>query len=300
VDGVNLITAGGWIVALIVAVLPITIARIWEPYRLQRYIWKFSGASRDQPRIIIEHIRLKDEPADQYSRPNAGFGAVAAVLALSTALNASRRGLFRRVHRSLEKPIELGFSSEGRADGWGSDHDTVVMGGPKHNGITEEVLRAFGCQPPGHGSVSEDELVRLTRSLRGDGEVADGLGVATRVNTIFWFGDRYTGKVENVDSPGSTSKYAGDDYGVVLRVPSPTNAASRMVVIFGSQTFGVQAASSWLVNVPTHGRRDRSLMARHRNIAVLVKASVVDGVVGDAQLIEIVPLPDDLRSRGRS
>lgn len=273
--------------------------RVHGPNRWQRIVWAFKVSAREGPKIIIETIEGAE--TDLYRRPDVGFGAVAAVAQLSTALNASRGGLVRRLARSLEHPVELGFSSEQKADSWCSNADTAIVGGPKSNEITAEVLRAFGCQPQGAGILDEKELLRRTSDLRpSKARPAEGLGVATQGNSIYWFGQKYEGSVRVATDPiPGTSGYNGFDYGVILRLPSPTNPTRRTVVVFGSQTFGVVAASSWLVNLRSRaaGRKVRSVMAKHRNVAVLVKVDVTDGGLGDLELDEIVVLPDQLSPR---
>jgi hypothetical protein len=281
---------------------------VWRQNRWQRVIWAFKVPSDQRPKIIIESI--PGEKTVLYQRPSAGFGAVAAVAHLSTALNGSRSGRVRRTARSLEHPVELSFSSEQKADTWCSTADTVVVGGPKTNGITAQVLRQFGCQPSGAEPSDEareeagEQLRSRTADLRNGGApeapAAEGLGVATLGNAIYWFGDDYRGSVGVDDQPlPGASGYTGDDYGVVLRLPSPTNGDRRMVVVFGSQTFGVDAAASWLANLRrrTTAGRVRKIMSKNRNVAVLIKAPVKDGEIGDLELVDLVVLPDLLVPR---
>jgi hypothetical protein len=284
--------------ALAVLLLCTLVVRVYGPNRWQRVVWAFKIPARTGPKIIVETI--SGEQTVLYRRPSAGFGAVAAVAQLSSALNASRSGLVRRMPRSLENPIELSFSSEEKADGWSSLADTVIVGGPKSNEITAEALRAFGCQPPAGDRVDDGEMLRRTGDLRAPTAAAPagGLGVATQDNTIYWFGTAYKGDVGESDDPVPTG-YKGADYGVVLRLPSPTNPDHRMVIVFGSQTFGVEAASSWLVKLRSRdgSRSVRSTMAKHRNVAVLVRAEINDGLLSDIQLRELVVLPNDLLPR---
>ena len=286
--------------ALLILALCVAAGRVYGPRRWQRTLWAFRVPADDRPKIIIETI--EGEETGLYRRPTAGLGAVTAVAQLATALNDSRSGLVRRASRSLQHPIELAFSSENQADTWCSEADTVVVGGPKSNEISAEVLRAFGCQPPGNDRVGEEDLLRLTKALRpADGGTADGLGVATKGNSLFWFGAKYAGNVRVLSNPPpGTTGYHGFDYGVVLRLPSPT-ASRRTVVVFGSQTFGVDAAAAWLVQLRTSSavgaRRIRKTMAKHRNVAVLVRADVIDGVLGELSLEDVVVLPDRLEPR---
>jgi hypothetical protein len=284
--------------AVALVVLCVIAARLYGQRRWQRIIWTFKVSANERPKIIIETIEGKT--THLYKRPTAGFGAVAAVAQLSTALNASRGGLVRRVSRSLEHPVELSFSSEERADRWCSTSDTVVVGGPKSNLITAAVMQAFGCQPLGAEPAKETELLERTSDLRPAASPARGLGVATQGNTIYWFGKRYEGTVGVSDDPvPGTTGYNGFDYGVVLRLPSYTQPSRRMVVVFGSQTFGVDAASLWLVRLRSGAitRKDRAAMARSQNVAVLVKARVKDGALDLLELQEIVELPDHLARR---
>jgi hypothetical protein len=289
-----------------VVVLCVVAARLYGQRRWQRIVWTFKLSAKERPKIILETI--KGEKTPLYKRPTAGFGAVAAVAQLSTALNVSRGGLVRRVSRSLEHPIELSFSTEERADRWCSTADTVVIGGPKSNQITRAVLLAFGCQPPGPEPVDADERERLDKELKRLTEhlvssasgPARGLGVATQGNAIYWYGERYEGDVGVAeDSVPGTPAYNGHDYGVVLRLPSYTRPSRRMVIVFGSQTFGVDAAALWLVQ--QYSRKTTSgvhrSMARHPNTAVLVKAEVKDGALGQLELIQHVELPHDLKLR---
>jgi hypothetical protein len=265
----------------------------------QRLIWTFRVPAKERPKVIIETI--EGERTDLYKRPTAGFGAVAAVAHLTTALNASRSGMVRRLGRSLEYPIELSFSSEERADLWCSTADTVVVGGPKNNKITAAVMQAYGCQPLGDEPVEDKVLQTRTEELRPDRSApAVGLGVATQGNTIYWFGETYEGTVGVSDEPvPGTTGYNGDDYGVVLRLPSPTRDARRTLVVFGSQTFGVDAASLWLVQLRsrTTTRRLRSAMGKSRNVAVLVKAEVRDGTLDKVQVEDLAELPDRMAVR---
>ena len=289
----------GAVAAIVLLVLCALVARVYGQNRWQRVMWAFKVSPDQRPKIIIETI--EGEETGLYRRPSAGFGAVAAVAQLSTALNASRGGLVRRLARSLDHPIELSFSSEQQADTWCSDTDTVIVGGPKSNEITAAVLRAFGCQPPGTDLVEERELLRRTADL-GSSTASDaiGLGVATQGNDLYWFGTKYAGSVKVIANPTpGTSGYNGYDFGVVLRVPSPTASGRRMVVVFGSQTFGVDAASAWLVNLRSRAtsRKVRNLMARHRNVAALVRAEVREGGLAEPELQELVVLPARLEPR---
>jgi hypothetical protein len=288
----------GAVSAVSLVALCVVVGRFYGQKRWQRIIWGFKLPAQVRPKIIIETI--EGEETGLYRRPSAGFGAVAAVAQLSIALNASRSGLARRMARSLEHPVALSFSSEQQADSWCSNADTVIVGGPKSNEIAAEVLRAFGCQSSG-SDLEEDELLRQTSALRASGGGASkGLGVATQGNSIYWFGEKYAGNVTVATDPTpGTTGYNGYDYGIVLRLPSPTDSARRSVVVFGSQTFGVDAASTWLVNLRSHtaGRKVRATMAKHRNVAVLVKADVRDGGIEDVELREMVVLPDPLSPR---
>lgn len=276
--------------------------RFYSQNRWQRTIWGFKISAHARPKIIIETI--EGEETGLYRRPSAGFGAVAAVARLSTALDTSRGGVIRRTARSLEHPIELSFSAEQKADSWCSNADTLIVGGPKSNEKAAEALRAFGCQPPSMDPVEDKELLRRTSDLgMSTTSVAEGLGVATQGNDVYWFGAKYAGNVTVADDPTpGTPGYNGFDYGVVLRLPSPSDPdrRRRTVVVFGSQTFGVDAAAAWLVNLRSRaGHKVRRTMAKHSNVAVLVKADVTDGGLGDISLVEIVVLPDHLSPRHR-
>jgi hypothetical protein len=101
------------------------------------------------------------------------------------------------------------------------------------------------------------------------------------------------------DISTGTRSYNGYDYGVVLRLPSPTSADRRTVVVFGSQTFGVDAAAQWLVNLRgrSASRGERTFMRKHKNVAVLVRVDVMHGQLSEPQLIEAVPLPDRMERR---
>ncbi len=285
----------GAVGALALAAIVVATARVVSPRRLQRRIWAFRVPAHESPKVIIETIAGVE--TDLYRRPDVGFGAVAAVAQLATALYTSRSGVARRLTRIRAHPMDLSFSTEEKADRWISEADTIIVGGPKSNQKTAEVLRAFGCQPYGTDQLAEDELLRRTGDLRPRGGVAPGLGLATQGNTIYWFGASYSGDVtiDEDPTPGTTG-YNGFDFGVVLRLPSPTDANRRTLVVFGSQTFGVVAASSWLVNLsrPTTPRSVRAQMAKHKNVAVLVKANVSDGSLdGPPELQQIVVLADD-------
>lgn len=285
--------------ALAVLGLAVLVAGLVGPRRWQRTIWAFRMPAHDSPKIIIETIEGVE--TGKYRRPDVGFGAVAAVSQLSTALNASRSGLVRRLARSLAHPVEISFSSEEQADRWMNESDTVIVGGPKSNEKTAEVLLAFGCQPYGSDKVDADELLRRTGDLRPRSGPAPGLGLATQGNTIYWFGTSYDGNVTvDADPTPGTLGYNGYDYGVVLRLPSPTDLNRRTLVVFGSQTFGVVAASSWLVNLRSSAtpRRMRNVMAKNKNVAVLVRANITDGSLdGPPDLQEVVVLPDQVSTR---
>lgn len=295
------IGAAGAVAAVLLAAL---IIRVHHDRQWQRTVWAFKFPAREQPKIIMESI--EGEETGLYRRPTAGLGAVAAATQLTTIINASRRGWLRRLDRSLEYPIALEFSSEPEADTWCSTADTIIVGGPKSNHITAQVVRAFGCQPE-HVDVpdpvfeaEEKELLNRTADLRLPGGDATGLGVATLRNNVYWFGTKYAGSVSvKTDATTGTRSYNGYDYGVVLRLPSPTAGDRRTVVVFGSQTFGVEAASRWLVTLRsrTAGRNERTRMAKQKNLAVLVKVDVKHGQLSEPQLVEAVPLPDRLERR---
>jgi len=295
----------GAVGAVAVVVLTGLVLRVRHQRQWQHTVWSFGFPAKERPKVIMETI--EGEETGLYRRPSAGLGAVAAVAQLATVINASRSGLVQRLDRSLQYPIALEFSSEPAADSWCSTADTIIVGGPKSNHITAQVLRAFGCQPE-HIDVGEadfeaeeKELLNRTRDLRPEGEeVAKGLGVATLRNNLYWFGDKYAGSVSfETDRSTGTRSYNGYDYGVVLRLPSPTSDDRRTVVVFGSQTFGVDAASRWLVNLRSRsaGRNERNLMAQQKNIAVLVKADVKHGQLSKPRLIDAARLPDSLERR---
>jgi hypothetical protein len=240
-----------------------------------------------------------------YTRPSTGFGTVAAVAQLTNSLNAARQGFFGRTARSLQHPIEICFSSDQMATEWCKTRDTVVVGGPKNNHTTRDLLAAYGCQRPDNPEPSHDRLLDRTRARRAnpdanpevEPDVALGLGVATQDNTIYWFGEAFTGSVRDHDHEDpSAIGFTGTDYGVVLRLPSLMDSQFRTIALFGSQTFGIQAAATWLVTVESRStlRKNRRTMARHRNIAALVKARVNNGIVSRPELIEILALPDPL------
>jgi hypothetical protein len=284
---------------LATSVVCIAAARAHRQSRWQRTIWGFKIPADERPKIIIETI--EGEETGLYRRPTAGLGAVEAVTHLSTAINATRGGVVRRAERALANPIALSFSSEALADEWCSTTDTIVIGGPKSNRITRQVLSAFGCQPPPGTQIPEQELLQLTEALRMDeGGGEGGLGVATQGRTIYWFGDLYAGHVtDEADAASGRSAYHGYDYGVILRLPSPTNRERRSVVVFGSQTFGVAAASWWLADLRRQqaGPKVRELMAKKRNVAVLVKVDVTDGELSRPSLVDAVVLPDQIEPR---
>lgn len=291
--------AVGAVGAAVLLVISTSVARWYGHGRWQRTIWGFRLPAGERPKIIMETI--EGEETGLYRRPTAGLGAVAAVASLSSAINITRSGLIHRATRSLAHPAALSFSTEALADEWCSDSDTVVVGGPKSNQISRQILAAFGCQPPTGSKVPDEELLQLTAALRmteSDGE--GGLGVATQDNAIYWFGEKYAGHVTlATDDATGRDAYRGYDYGVVLRLPSPTNSDRRLVVVFGSQTFGVAAASSWLANLRRRqaGPKVRKLMAKKKNVAVLVEADVAHGQLADPKLVEIVVLPDHLEPR---
>jgi hypothetical protein len=294
----------GAVGAAAVGLLVALVVRAWQQRQWQRVVWAFKFPARAQPRVIMETI--EGEETGLYRRPSAGLGAVAAVAQLATVINASRSGLVHRLDRSLEFPIDLEFSSEPKADTWCSTADTIIVGGPKSNHITAQVLRAFGCQPE-HVDVADDEfdaeeeeLLNRTRDFKPDEGAAKGLGLATLRNNLYWFGTKVAGEVRvKTDLSTGTRSYNGYDYGVVLRLPSPTSADRRTVVVFGSQTFGVNAASQWLVNLRSRpaGRTERSTMTKHKNIAVLVRADVKHGQLSEPQVVETVRLPARLERR---
>jgi hypothetical protein len=272
------------------------VALVLSPRRRQRQVWGFRASGPSRPRIIVE--TTEGGRTELYTRPNVGFGAVTAVAQLTSALNPSSYGVAGRILRRARRSIEICSISDSRADGWSGDFDTVLIGGPKNNRLTHAALAAFGCQPsPGADPLDEVELIRRTGDRRRSEALASGLGVATQGNTIYWFGTPYRGDVGDLEvQQGGTSGYEGHDYGVVLRLPglhAEVDSPRRMVVVFGSQTFGVGAAAAWLVNVRSRrvSRSHRILLASHPNIAVLVKADVVDGVAGDPVLVDIVALP---------
>jgi hypothetical protein len=297
------IANGGQVALWIAAGLGIVVPRIYEPDRRRRVIWKFDAGSKVLPGIIIEPV--EGHTTGMYTRPSTGFGSVAAVAQLTNALNASRQGFFRRTTRSLQDPIEICFSSDQMAQEWCKTRDNVVVGGPKNNNLTCDLLVAYGCQGPAvvtPPTPEQDELMcDRTRPFRAppdaEPDVALGLGVGTLMNTIYWFGEAYHGSVRDHDheEPGAIG-FTGTDYGVVLRLPSLMDSQHRTIVIFGAQTFGIQAAATWLVNAQSRStpRKTRKTMAKHRNIAALVKARVNNGIVSRPELIEILALPDPL------
>ncbi len=68
------------------------------------------------------------------------------------------------------------------------------------------------------------------------------------------------------------------------------------VVFFGSQTFGVQAATQWLIEAGS-GQRDaatKRFLSKHTNVAVLVRTEVTNGMLHEPELIQIIALPDEL------
>jgi hypothetical protein len=295
------IASGGQVLAWMVAGLGLLVPRVYEPNRRQHYIWKFKGASAGLPKIVIETVEGGE--TDLYHRPSTGYGAVAAVAQLTNAINASRQGFFRRTNRSLENPLDLCFSTDQIAEFWCRNHDIVLVGGPKHNRLTAQVLHKFGRQPD-RAAVPAPDLLAETAACRLDGDHASHLGIATQGATLYWYGHPYEGSVTDKAAdpsvPRSPVGPTGVDYGVVLRLPGHRDAHRRLIVVFGSQTYGVTAASMWLVNVRTLRAitpKARRMMGRHRNIAVLVRADVNDGVLSPPEMVDIVALPDPLPVR---
>jgi hypothetical protein len=295
-------TLGGIVTGALGAALAVgagvPVAQTYRRRRWQRTLWAFRVPAREPPTIILETI--EGDETGVYRRPTAGLGAVKAFALLAAALDATRDGWRRRTTRSVEHPIALVLSADVEADRCTNTADTVVVGGPKANLITRQLLQAFGCQPPCSKEAAQpDELLGLTGLLRGEGGPAAGLGVATVGNEIFWFGERYAGRVTEVESLTGAPAYEGHDYGVVIRLPSPLNPRRRTVVVFGSQTFGVAAAATWLTGLRSRrvSHPTRRVMARNRNIAALVKVGVERDHRTEPELIDLVPLPDHLEPR---
>lgn len=240
------------------------------------------------PLLVLEGIDGARTPS--YRRPTVGLGTANAAITVAHALGGSCRHGW----------VEVCGGASATADGWCASGDTIVLGGPKHNPITDAALRAFG----GH-SLARPDRPAPTRFAPGDGPGRAGpadrqvtaLALAIDGDQLVWFGQRYGGEVTDDRAPArGRSGAVGRDYGVVLRLPSYPNPRHRMTVLFGAQTFGVEAAARWLVGLADHRGAWRRF-TRPRHSAALVSARVDGGVVGRPELLDLVVLPEMLVPR---
>jgi len=133
-------------------------------------------------------------------------------------------------------------------------------------------------------------------------DTSRSLRVWTVGNKIHWFGKCYEGTVADSD-PDSHSNfgYSGIDYGIVIRIPNPsTLSRHRMVILFGSQTFGIIGATDWLVGGGVEAVQDagsswlhRHFKGRSRNVAALLKCYVSNGVIESTTVVDFQTLDGD-------
>lgn len=283
----NVLAAASAVAALVLSAW----SRLISPRSRRRAVWTFKNISLDvTPGIIIDHVA--GEKTDLYTRPSTGYGAVRAVAQITNSLNSSRSGFFNRSQQFLEHPIEVCFATDQLASEWLRTRDVILVGGPKNNEITAEVLSYWGgyeLREPPAGDVPAGDL---SRSMR----------IWTDGNTIHWFGETHTGDVADTkpEVRGNVG-FNGIDYGIALRLPSPSDPKNlRVVVLFGSQTFGIMAATDWLVR--QGGSRDKSWdgssstrsLRRSENLAVLLRSRVHNGVIERSELMDIRPLDSHL------
>lgn len=219
-----------------------------------------------------------------YSRPTVGLGAVTSTGMAATALAGNISGFGRNKEAFRRSRLMVLVSSDQMA--WKINNDIVVIGGPKHNRITKKLMDLYSNNDPALAAI-EGTAPYMS---------ASSLSLTTEGNTIMWFGKGYCGSVGGSAEAGSgTFGYNGVDYGVVLRIPGRSDG-SRAVVFFGSQTFGVQAATQWLIEAGS-GQRDaatKRFLSKHTNVAVLVRTEVTNGMLHEPELIQIIALPDEL------
>jgi len=160
-----------------------------------RRVWRFESAAELSLVLDTDYV-----DTGRYQRPVSGLGQVRALSFLVPSLHLAYRDVdLEKLHLSAQLP------------GPATEHDLLVLGGPKTNETARRLLTA------------------MTDSLpfsSGDGKIT-------------WDGTVYEGDAAD----GTISR----DLGLIIRAPNPFNPSSRVVLLIGWSTYGTLAAARWLV-----------------------------------------------------
>lgn len=275
--------------------------RVWRPWLLRRSVWGWvKGFDNQETGILVDMVR--SDATSQYIRPAVGLGAASSIGEISTSLAATRMRLFARSRHQSSNPFRVYFVGDALAEHALRSGNNVVLGGPKTNVLTAEIIQHLSTMT-GMSTVSANIGSGSRFKFQSKLELKEKeFKFEVEGSTITICDRSFTGNVEyRSNIPNSEGirldAYSGTDYGFVLRLPSLAMSARsglRMVVLFGSQTFGVVGATSWLVDSPTVGLKPHavnSFLRKNLNVICVVKVQIHHGMVRSCELVELVRVP---------
>lgn len=131
------------------------------------------------------------------------------------------------------------------------ENDLLILGGPKTNRVTAELLNAIQYEQPAF----QVKTVIYWRVHQRNGQwVDDGML-------------EYDGHAVN--------RKITQDYGLIIRMQSPFTSRARTVILFsGSHTYGTLTAAKYF----TESKELRHLLKKkQQNLVALVSAQIIDG-----------------------
>jgi hypothetical protein len=209
-----------------------------------RWLWQLRDPKT--ARIFVADSTTTD--TGEYVRPATGIGQVRALAALAPSL--------ARAYPEIDFDRTL-MASE--CTGEMLESDLVVLGGPKNNQVSRDLLAALGDRCP-----ARQEGSQIIWS--------DGSGKQRA----------YSGIVEQGD--------VKRDVGLVIQCPNPLNKNRTLILVSGSHTYGTVAAARYFV------QRGRTLPDRRNGSVALVEADVRHGHVFAPRLLHEAALSDSLQA----
>jgi hypothetical protein len=222
--------------------IPVGMIAAWLAYFMgvrlpHRRLWRVADPSS----LTVCASNSTNTNTGVYSRPSTGIGQVRAMAVAMNSLQAAYRKQLDIRHILL--------STDHIQDRM--ENDLLILGGPKTNRVAAELFKAIEHEQP-----------------------------ALQVkNTIYWRVKQHGGQwVDDgiLEYEGhAVNRKVTQDYGLIVRMPSPFTSRSRTVILFsGSHTYGTVAAAKYF----TESKDVRRLLKRkQRNLVALVSAQIIDG-----------------------
>lgn len=235
----------GIVVSVVLASVPLM--RWWLLKRRARKLWPIQAS-----RVAVVLSTSAATDTGKYIRTASGIGQVRALAIIVPSIYRAWRGRLDVSHVLLSENVTTEWT-----------RDLIVLGGPKNNQVTDQILKKFQRAASSH----------------------PGWPVVTQVNsTIFWSGIEYEAEV---CQDGSIA----EDFGLILRWRNPFNERMSLVMLAGASTFGTIAASMWYCgeNRPSEDTASKDLKDAPHFIA-LVRADVRNGHVAIPSLVQGVSL----------